>query len=76
LKRQLLYQQSGKNNKSGFGYTEIDRKQYPNSEFRNKLSPDITLFEVRASDKIRLHGFRHGAVFYICWLDKNHEICK
>jgi hypothetical protein len=63
---QQLFAQSGKTDKTGFAYTEIDRQQYPTSEFKDKLSPDITLFEVRANDKIRLHGFRHGAVFYIC----------
>ena len=73
---QLLYSQNGKTDKVGFAYTEIKRETYPKSTFKEELSPDITLFEVRANNKIRLHGFRYQSIFYICWLDKNHEICK
>ena len=73
---QQIYDQSGKSNKTGLGYTTIDKYQYPLSEFKEQLSEDITLFELRVDDKKRIHGFRHEAVFYACWLDKNHDICN
>jgi hypothetical protein len=73
---QQLYSQSGKTQKTGFGYTNIEKSQYPNSIFRNQLSDDITLFELRIDNKIRIHGFRHESFFYAFWLDKNHDLLK
>jgi hypothetical protein len=70
-----LYQQGGKlPNKVGFAYTAIDVTKYPEGNFRKNLSADITLFELRVSEEIRVHGFRSDVVFYVCWLDKNHDI--
>ncbi len=71
---QQVYSQSGKTNKTGFGYTEIDKKQYPKTDFREQLSDDITLFELRVDQTKRVHGFRHESIFYIFWLDKNHNL--
>ncbi|WPU91273.1 hypothetical protein SNE25_18310 [Mucilaginibacter sabulilitoris] len=70
-----IYSQSGKLEKTGFGITNISRGQYPKSEFINSLSPDIGIVELRVSKKMRVHGFRFGAIFYLCFLDRNHEIC-
>jgi hypothetical protein len=63
-----------KRNKSGLAYTVMDVKKYPNPEFKKQLSKDITVFELRVSRKIRVHGFRADSIFYICWLDKSHSI--
>lgn len=71
---QDVYATSRKKNKTGFAYTEIPFKKYPGSEFKEKLSKDITLFELRVNQKIRVHGFRLKSVFFLCWLDRNHEI--
>jgi hypothetical protein len=71
---QQVYNQSGKSDKNGLGYTVIKKSQYPNSNFRNSLSDDITLFELRIQEKMRIHGFRHESIFYACWLDKGHDI--
>jgi len=73
---QNILEQGGKaGNKVGFGYTIIPRELYPNQEFLQSISPDANIFEMRASQVIRLHGFRVRSVFYVCWLDRNHEIC-
>jgi hypothetical protein len=73
--RQVL-QTSGKGeNKSGFGYTPINIDNYPSEAFKKNLSPDITVFELRVTQKARVHGFRNRSVFYIFWLDKDHKIC-
>jgi len=71
---QQVYSSSGKKDKAGLGYTTINLNQYPESEFKSKFSPDITVFELRVTQKARVHGFRLKSVFFICWLDKNHEI--
>jgi hypothetical protein len=72
----LVYGSATKNkrNKSGLGYTVMDIDNYPNIKFKKQLSPDITIFELRVNKRIRVHGFRDESVFYICWLDKEHEI--
>lgn len=73
---QQVYSSGGKGqNKAGLGYTPLDKKQYPKSTFRDNLSDDITLFELRVDQKKRIHGFRRDSVFYACWLDKDHQIC-
>lgn len=69
-----IYQSSGKKGKSGFAYTKIDSNCYPNSPFKKSLSPDVTLFELRVSQKARVHGFRMKSVFFLCWLDRNHTL--
>lgn len=71
---QQVYATGRKTDKNGFGYTPIPIKNYPNPEFKGKLSLDINIFELRVNQKSRVHGFRDKAVFYICWLDRNHQI--
>ena len=74
---QQVLEQGGKpGQKVGFGYTIIPRDKYPSKAFIDQFSPDATFFELRANDTIRLHGFRDKSIFYICWLDRAHEICK
>lgn len=47
-------------------------------ELKNEISPEINFFELRVTDKARVHGFRAGDAFFLVWLDRNHEIypCK
>lgn len=73
---QMIKNQSGKFDKTGLAYTEIDIKQYPDCDFKKNLSPEITLFELRVTQKIRVHCFRDKSICYVCWLDKNHRICS
>ncbi|QZE13067.1 hypothetical protein K4L44_10750 [Halosquirtibacter laminarini] len=69
-----VYASARKSNKSGVGYTVIPIKNYPDSSFKENLSQDITILELRVNKKIRVHGFRNSSVFFLCWLDKNHKI--
>lgn len=71
-----VYQSAGKEKKTGLGYTVIPSNNYPTTPFKSQLSQDITLFELRVDQKIRVHGFRHYSIFHICWLDRDHSICK
>jgi len=72
----MLFSQSGKGGKTGMGYTQVAIEKYPQSSFRDNLDPNITLFELRISEKSRVHCFRHESVCYICWLDRNHDILR
>lgn len=73
---QQVYASSGKSQKTGLGYTKISIDKYPSPVFKEQLSEDITIFELRVNQKSRVHGFRNKAVFYICWLDRNHTIME
>lgn len=59
----------------GLKMKEISRKNYPGSTFLNRLSPEISIVELRVSKRMRVHGFRKDSVLYVCWLDKDHQIC-
>ncbi|UUC45278.1 MAG6450 family protein [Flavobacterium cerinum] len=69
-----VYATARKIQKNGIAYTIIPVTKYPNPEFKNNLSQDITLFELRVDAKKRVHGFRNKSVFYLCWLDREHKI--
>ena len=51
-----------------------DRRSLPKSKKIDNVSPDITFFELRVSLKARVHGFRSANAFFLCWLDRNHQI--
>ena len=63
--------------KTGFGYTIHKNKDIlPNQDVLEKLSADLTYFELRVNDKLRVHGFRIKAAFCLLWLDREHKIYK
>lgn len=68
-----VYNGSRKDKKSGLGYTEIPLKKYPKSDFKDSIDPNCTFFELRISEKARVHCFRDKSICYVCWLDKSHK---
>jgi hypothetical protein len=38
------------------------------------LSKDVALFELRLSGRARVHGAEVNDVFYLVWLDRNHDV--
>lgn len=61
---------------TGLRYKMIDNaKGLPENSIKEKISKDISFYELRVSQKARVVGFRQNAVFFICWLDRNHRIC-
>jgi hypothetical protein len=40
------------------------------------LSEDIVLYELEVTDKARMHGFFVDSVFFLLWLDREHECFK
>lgn len=51
-----------------------DKRALPRNNKIENVSPDITFFELRVSIKARVHGFRSANAFFLCWLDRNHQI--
>ncbi|MGK9199024.1 hypothetical protein [Sinorhizobium meliloti] len=71
-----IYKTGGKlGHKTGLGYTLIDRKKLPNNDMLEKVSEDITFFELRVDKAKRVHGFRCLDAFYLVYLDRDHRIC-
>lgn len=61
---------------TGLRYKMIDNaKGLPENSIKEKISKDISFYELRVSQKARVVGFSQNAVFFICWLDRNHRIC-
>lgn len=71
-----VYRSGGKvGHKTGLGYTKHDdRHKLPNHSGLDDLSPEITFFELRISQSLRVHGFRVQAAFFLVWLDREHRI--
>lgn len=40
------------------------------------LSPDIMFYSMKVTDKSRIHGFFLSSIFFLVWLDRNHECLK
>lgn len=74
--RQVLQTASKGKNKRGLAYTVIPREKYKGINFLKDLDKNISIFELRIDDKIRVHGFRECSIFHLCVLDKNHKITQ
>lgn len=62
-------------NKVGVGYTpHKNRDSLPKCAVLDKISEDISFFELRVTNKARVHGFRCKSTFFLVWLDRNHQI--
>lgn len=73
-----IYKTSGKGKngkKTGLGYTvHKDKSVLPNQTIMDKLSEDITFFELRVNQEARVHGFRVKSAFFLVWLDRGHDV--
>lgn len=70
-----IYRTGGKlGYKTGLGYSLIDRKNYPKNALLDKVSADISFFELRVNQTMRVHGFRCLDAFYLVYLDRNHDL--
>lgn len=68
----LLYATGGRQ-KTGLGYTPHDLGALPRPAFADAISEDVAWFELRVTQKARVHGFRAGAAFFLVFLDRNHD---
>jgi hypothetical protein len=72
---QLVYQSGGRSGtKTGLGYTPYDSGVLPPPPFLATISEDISWFELRVTQRARVHGFRAGAAFFLVYLDRAHEV--
>lgn len=75
-----VYKTAGKGEKkTGLGYTpyavnDMKAGGEPVKKVIQALSPEITLFELRVSQKIRVHGFQSQSAFFIILLDRQHRV--
>lgn len=75
-----VYKSGGKGaNKAGLGYTRYDidemKAGYEHlKKVTNIISPDINVFELRVSQKLRVHGFQSQAAFFLVLLDREHRV--
>ena len=72
---QQVYATASKDDKRGLAYTVIPRDRYGTNEFVSSLDKEIKMFELRVDDEMRVHGYRMNATFYLCFLDREHNIC-
>ena len=55
----------------GLNYEKIHKYSKPPPP---QVSPDVTVYGFRVSEKKRVFGYRAGNVFRILWFDRNHEV--
>jgi len=78
--RQVLETSGKRENKVGLAYTPYDITTTKNGAeehlkvVREQIGDDITFFELRVSQKIRVHGFRAKAAFFLVLLDREHRV--
>jgi hypothetical protein len=70
--RQQKWEEIKKND--GLKYKEHNRSKLPNKRILTSISPETTLFELRVTQKARVHGFKVQSAFFLVWLDRNHKI--
>jgi hypothetical protein len=71
-----LIKTGGKFGKTGLAPTFISIDKYSDNELRKAMEDEVPVIEMRVDKTKRVHGFRMGPIYYICWLDKNHKICS
>ena len=79
--QQVLQTSSKKNGKRGLAYTPYDSAIASDAAkahleaIRTQISPDISFFELRVDqNKLRVHGFRAAAAFFLVLLDREHRV--
>lgn len=79
--RQVLATSSKEGGKRGLAYTTYDTSHVDRTvrehfdEVRKHISDDIRFFELRVDQtKLRVHGFRSKAAFFLVLLDREHRV--
>lgn len=78
--RQVLETSGKGENKTGLAYTPYEINTTKNGaeshlkEVRKLISEDIGFFELRVDQKMRVHGFRAKAAFFLVLLDREHRV--
>lgn len=78
--RQVLATSGKGENKAGLAYTPYEISTTKSGaeehlkEIRKQIGDDITFFELRVTQKMRVHGFRAKAGFFLVLLDREHRV--
>lgn len=78
--RQVLETSGKSGSKVGLGYTPYDVATVKTGaeehlkNVRSQIGDDITFFELRLNQRIRVHGFRAKAAFFLVLLDREHRV--
>lgn len=64
---------TGGKNKTGLGYTELNHDPFTRPK---TLSADLTISELRVTQKARVFGIRVDRTYYVLRLDRNHNVIK
>lgn len=60
-------------NAQGIAFKVVNPKQAKRNLPEN-LAEDIDLAEIRITKKARIFGVRSESIFYVIWLDKDHQV--
>jgi hypothetical protein len=73
---QQIYEQGGRRgNKTGLAFTLHDENaNTPEFPFLGALDLEIKMFELRVTQKVRVHGFRVENTFFLVLLDREHRV--
>jgi len=70
----LIYRSGGRpGTKTGLGYTALGSSPL-RRPLSKPISDDISWFELRVTQRARVHGFRAGPAFCLVYLDRAHEL--
>jgi hypothetical protein len=75
-----VYKSGGKGkNKGSLGYTPYNVRDMKSGKsymekIQQNLSEDISFFELRVNQKIRVHGFQVQSAFFLILLDREHRV--
>lgn len=76
-----IYKTAGSaGNKTGLGYTPLslatvsEKSKKRLQLVHEKISPDLTFFELRVTQEARVHGFRAADAFFLILLDQSHDV--
>src|SRR5258708_2716579 len=72
LTHRQVIQQGGKE-KTGLAYTPYSDAALKGVQ-NPKISPDVRVAGVRATQKMRIFGCVLDHIFFVLWFDRNHEI--
>jgi hypothetical protein len=58
----------------GLNFTEYADGSLHKVTRPSKISKELPISGIRASDKFRVFGVYQGHIYYVLWFDRNHEI--
>ena len=70
----MIQSTAGKSDKSGLAFTQLKKSQLP--VLPANISEDVTIFELRINEKMRVFAFRTGDICNFVWFDRTHQVYR